>query len=212
MAIRILVVDDHELVREGIKALLGKEPDLDVVGEAADGRSALARVRELRPEVVVLDMKLPDMDGVEVCQTITEELPDTSVLMLTTFTEAEKVLAAVRAGAKGYVVKDVLSMDLKRSIRSVSKGEVAMDPKVVGHLVAQMREPSKAEAEEKMPLNRQQLAIVRLVAQGFTNKEIAEQMYLSEKTVKGYLADALRRLGVKNRVEAAMLASKQGWI
>lgn len=212
MAIRILVVDDHELVREGIKALLSQEPDLDVVGEAADGRGALARARELRPEVVVLDMKLPDMDGVEVCRTITEELPRTSVLMLTTFTEAEKVLAAVRAGAKGYVVKDVLSMDLKRSIRSVSRGEVAMDPKVVGHLVAQMRDPAKAAPEEKMPLNRQQLAIVRLVAQGFTNKEIAEQMYLSEKTVKGYLADALRRLGVKNRVEAAMMASKQGWI
>lgn len=210
MAIRIVVVDDHELVRAGIKALLTQEPDLEVVGEASDGRTALERCRELRPDVVVLDMKLPDIDGVEVCRTLSAECPQIAVLVLTTFTDADLVLAAVRAGAKGYVVKDVQSMDLKRNIRAVHRGEVVVDPKVVGHLIHQVREP--AAGEEKVPLNRQQLAIVRLVAQGYTNKEIADQMFLSEKTVKGYLAEALRKLGVKNRVEAAMLASKQGWI
>ncbi len=212
MPIRIMIVDDHELLRAGIRALLSQESDLEVVGEAADGRSALNRCRELSPDVVVLDLRLPDMDGVEVCRQIVQEYPQTAVLMLTTFTDKDLVLAAVRAGARGYVVKDVLSMDLKRSIRNVSRGEVAMDPKVVGHLISHMRDPEKEQEEEKSPLNRQQLAIIRLVAQGYTNREIAEQMFLSEKTVKGYLAEALRRMGVKNRVEAAMLASKKGWI
>lgn len=212
MAIRIVIVDDHELLREGIKAMLSREADLEVVGEAADGRTALTRCKELTPDVVVLDLRLPDMDGVEVCQQLQQELPQTAVLMLTTFTDADLVLAAVKAGAKGYVVKDVLGMDLKRSIRSVSRGEVAMDPKVVGHLIQHMRSPAQEKEEEKTPLNRQQLAIIRLVAQGYTNREIAEQMFLSEKTVKGYLAEALRRMEVKNRVEAAMLASRKGWI
>ncbi|MFZ5828224.1 MAG: response regulator [Bacillota bacterium] len=212
MAIRIVIVDDHELLREGIKAMLSQESDLEVVGEAADGRTALAKCRSLAPDVVVLDLKLPDMDGVEVCRQIQQERPETAVLMLTTFTDADLVVAAVRAGAKGYVVKDVLGMDLKRSIRGVARGEVSMDPKVVGHLIHHMRQPAEQKEEDKTPLNRQQLAIIRLVAQGYTNREIAEQMYLSEKTVKGYLAEALRRMGVKNRVEAAMLASKKGWI
>lgn len=211
MAIRIVIVDDHELLREGIKSMLAREPDLDVVGEAALGRDAIRICRDLKPDVTVLDMRLPDIDGVEVCRTILEEQPGAVVLMLSTFTEAELVLEAVRAGAKGYVVKDVAGLDLKKSIRAVARGEVAFDPKVVGHLVNQMRAPKKA-ADEKAPLNRQQMTIIRLVAQGYTNKEIAEQMFLSEKTVKGYLAEALKRLGVKNRVEAAMVASRQGWI
>lgn len=212
MAIRIVIVDDHELLREGIKAMLSQEADLEVVGEAADGRTALARCRQLVPDVVVLDLKLPDMDGVEVCRQIQLDLPETAVLMLTTFTDPDLVVGAVRAGAKGYVVKDVLGMDLKRSIRGVAGGEVAMDPKVVGHLIHHMRQPGQGNEAEKTLLNRQQLAIIRLVAQGYTNREIAEQMFLSEKTIKGYLAEALRRMGVKNRVEAAMLASKKGWI
>lgn len=211
MPIRIVMVDDHELLRAGLKTLLSQEPDLEVVGEAADGRSGLMKCRELTPDVAVVDLRLPDMTGVEVCRTLHEEMPSLAVLMLTTFTDAEFVLEAVRAGAKGYVVKDVAGAELKRSIRAVARGEVAMDPKVVGHIVNQMRAP-KDEGGDKSPLNRQQVAIVRLVAQGFTNKEIADQMFLSEKTVKGYLAEAMRRLGVKNRVEAAMVASKQGWI
>ncbi|MDB4893967.1 MAG: two-component response regulator, partial [Firmicutes bacterium] len=135
MSVRVLVVDDHELVREGIKVLLSQEDDLIVVGEAADGESALARCRELVPDVVVLDLKLPGIDGLEVCRTLHAELPKVAVLMLTTFDDAEMVLSAVRAGAKGYVVKDVHSMDLKRSIRAVARGEVAMDPKVMGHIL-----------------------------------------------------------------------------
>ncbi|BAD42078.1 response regulator [Symbiobacterium thermophilum] len=211
MPIRVLIVDDHELLREGLKSLLSREEDMEVVGEAAGGREAVALCRSLRPDVVVLDARLPDVDGVEVCRQLQEEMPEVAVLMLTTFSDSDLVLGAVRAGARGYVVKDVLGMDLKRSIRAVARGEVAMDPKVVGYLMQQMRSPS-ADKEERIPLNRQQLAIIRLVAQGYTNREIAERMFLSEKTVKGYLAEAMRRMGVKNRVEAAMVASKNGWI
>jgi len=209
--IRILIVDDHELLREGLKSLLSREEDMEVVGEAAGGREALQLCRSLRPDVVVLDARLPDVDGVEVCRQIQDEMPEVAVLFLTTYTDADLVLGAVRAGARGYVVKDVLGMDLKRSIRAVARGEVAMDPKVVGHLIQQMRSPSP-QKEDRIPLNRQQLAIIRLVAQGYTNREIAQRMFLSEKTVKGYLAEAMRRMGVKNRVEAAMVASKNGWI
>lgn len=212
MSIRVLIVDDHELLREGLKSLLSREEDMEVVGEAAGGHEAIALARNLRPDVVVLDARLPDVDGVEVCRQLQEEMPEVAVLMLTTFNDRDLVLGAVRAGARGYVVKDVLGMDLKRSIRAVARGEVAMDPKVVGHLMQQMRSPSPEREEDRIPLNRQQLNIIRLVAQGYTNREIAEQMFLSEKTVKGYLADALRRMGVKNRVEAAMVASKNGWI
>ncbi|MBP2020153.1 DNA-binding NarL/FixJ family response regulator [Symbiobacterium terraclitae] len=212
MAIRILIVDDHELLREGLKSMLSRESDMEVVGEAAGGREALAMCRNLRPDVVLLDARLPDIDGVEVCRQLQEEMPEVAVLMLTTFSDADLVLAAVRSGAKGYVVKDVQGLDLKRSIRQVARGEVAMDPKVVGHLIQHMRSPGQEKEEGRSPLNRQQLAIIRLVAQGYTNREIAEQMFLSEKTVKGYLAEALRRMGVKNRVEAAMVASKNGWI
>jgi two-component system, NarL family, response regulator DevR len=211
MPVRVVMIDDHELLREGLKTLLSHEPDLEVVGEAADGRTGLRKCRELAPDVAVVDLRLPDMDGVEVCRTLREEMARTAVLMLTTFSDAEYVLESVRAGARGYMVKDVTGAELKRAIRAVARGEVAMDPKVVGHIVNQMRSP-REEKEERSPLNRQQVAIVRLVAQGFTNKEIAEQMFLSEKTVKGYLAEAMRRLGVKNRVEAAMVATKAGWI
>lgn len=212
MSIRILIVDDHELLREGLKVMLSRESDMEVVGEASGGLTALAKCRELKPDVVVLDLKLPDMDGVEVCRQLQEEMPDVAVLMLTTFSDSDLVLSAVKAGARGYVVKDVLGMDLKRAIRAVARGEVSMDPKVVGHLIHHMREPSRESEEGRSPLNRQQVTIIRLVAQGYTNREIAEQMFLSEKTVKGYLAEALRRMGVKNRVEAAMVASRQGWI
>lgn len=205
---RIVIIDDHELLRAGLQTLLSQEPDLEVVGEAADGRSGLRRCRELLPDVAVVDLRLPDVDGVEVCRTLHEEMPAIAVLMLSTFGDAEYVLEAVKAGATGYVVKDVAGAELKRAIRAVARGEVAMDPKVVGHIVNQMRAPR----EEQSPLNRQQVAIVRLVAQGYTNREIAEQMFLSEKTVKGYLAEAMRRLEVKNRVEAAMVATKNGWI
>lgn len=210
MGIRVVIVDDHELVRAGIKALLMEEPDLQVVGEAGDGGTGLATCRALAPDVVVLDLRLPDTSGVEVCTALHKEFPDMGVLILSTFTEGDLVLASLRAGARGFLVKDVQSMDLKRNIRAVARGEVVIDPKVAHHLVREVRDPDREE--EKAPLNEQQLAIVRLVAQGFTNREIAGQLFLSEKTVKAYLAEALRKLNVKNRVEAAMFASKRGWI
>ncbi len=181
-----------------------------MVGEAANGASALQACRQLRPDVLLLDMRLPDLDGVEVARQLQREAPGVAVVVLSAFADPDQVLAAVRAGVKGYLVKDVLGLDLKRQIRAVARGEVAMDPKVVGYLVQHMRTPERPAAQ--VPVNRQQLAILKLVAQGYTNKEIADQMYLSEKTIKGYLAEALRRIGAKNRVEAAMTASREGWI
>jgi DNA-binding NarL/FixJ family response regulator len=212
VAIRILLVDGHELLREGIKSVLGREPDLAVVGEAGDGNTALERCRALAPDLVLLDARLPDMDGLEVLRLIQREAPGTRTLMLASCSDAETVVAAVQAGAMGYLLKDVPAAELLRSIRAMARGQVVVDPRVVGHLVRQMRAIEQEHAGESKGLNRQQKAIIRLVARGCTNREIAAQLYLSEKTVKGYLAEALRRMGVKNRVEAAMAASRQGWI
>lgn len=211
MTIRTLIADDHELVRAGIRAVLAGDEAIAVVGEAATGQEALALVERLSPQVVLLDARLPDLPGPEVCQAICSRWPGTAVVMLTAFADADLVLACIQAGARGYLIKDVQSMDLRRNIRAAARGEVVLDPKVAHVLVQRVRQPEEPRPAPP-PLNRQQLAIIRLVAQGYTNREIAQRLFLSEKTVKGYLAEALRRLGVRNRVEAAMLASRRGWI
>lgn len=210
MTIRIVVVDDHELVRIGVMTLLGSESDLEVVGAVGTGQGGLELCRQVRPDVVVLDQQMPDISGTDTCSALVRELPSTKVLMLSTFTDSEVVLGALRVGASGFLVKDVQSMDLKRNIRAIARGEVVIDPKVAHHLVQQMQVPR--QENDSLPLSSRQVSIVRLVAQGYTNREIAQQLFFSEKTVKAYLAEALRRLNVKNRVEAAMLASKRGWI
>lgn len=210
MTIRIVIIDDHELVRIGVMTLLSSESDLEVVGDVGTGHGGLELCREVRPDVVVLDQRLPDTSGIDTCSALVKERPSTKVLMLSTFTDSEVVLGALRAGAKGFLVKDVQSMDLKRNIRSVARGEIVIDPKVAHHLVQHVQLPK--QEDDSPPLTPQQVSIVRLVAQGYTNREIAQQLFFSEKTVKTYLTEALRRLNVKNRVEAAMLASKRGWI
>jgi two-component system response regulator DevR len=210
LTIRIVIVDDHELVRIGVMTLLGTESDLEVVGDVGTGQDGLELCRQVQPDVVVLDQRLPDTSGIDTCRALVRELPATKVLMLSTFTDSEVVLGALRAGASGFLVKDVQSMDLKRNIRAIARGEVVIDPKVAHHLVQQVQLPGQGDAS--LPLNPRQVSIIRLVAQGYTNREIAQQLFFSEKTVKTYLTEALRRLNVTNRVEAAMLASKRGWI
>ncbi|MCG0239700.1 MAG: response regulator transcription factor [Firmicutes bacterium] len=213
MPIRTLIVDDYELVRFGIKAVLATDDNFAVVGEAADGRSALALVERLRPEVVLLDPGLPDLPGAEVCRAICRQHPSAAVVVLSPSTDEELALSCLEAGARAFLVKDIRGADLRRSLEAAARGEVVLDPRVAGYLVARVRRGDDAQPQEtEKPLNRQQLAVIRLVAQGRTNREIAAALGLSEKTVKGYLAEAMRRLGVKNRVEAAMLASRRGWV
>jgi two-component system response regulator DevR len=211
--IRILIVDDHEMVREGLKAILVSEPDFTIIGDASNAAQALESVERLRPDIVLLDVRLPDSSGVKVCQEITKRFPEVAVIILTTFTEEQLVAECIQAGARGYIVKDVERFDLKRSIRAVARGEAAIDSKAAVAVLSQLRRgPSQRPEQEPEPLSAQQLVILRLVAQGLSSREIANQLYLSENTVKGYVQEILHRLGVKNRTEAVMMAVKQGWL
>jgi two-component system response regulator DevR len=212
--IRLLIVDDHEMVREGLKAILVSEPDFSIVGEAASAEQALELTERLQPDIALVDIRLPGTNGIELCRIINERYPQTAVIILTTFTDESLVAQCIQAGARGFIVKDIERLDLKRSIRAVARGEAAIDTKVAASVLAQLRRsPPQAEpAPAPDLLSSQQLVILRLVAQGLSSREIATQLYLSENTVKGYVQEILHRLGVKNRTEAVMVAVKQGWL
>lgn len=211
--IRLAIIDDHEMVREGLKAMLVTEPDFHIVGDAADAQQALLLIEKLRPDIVLLDVRLPGMSGIEACQIITERYPDTAVIILTTYTDEDLIARCIQAGARGFIVKDIERFDLKRSIRAVARGEAAIDSKAAVAVLARLRRiPAVEQATSPEPLSAQQLVILRLVAQGLSSREIATQLYLSENTVKGYVQDILHRLNVKNRTEAVMVAVKQGWL
>ena len=210
--IRLMIIDDHEMVREGLKAMLVTEPDFQIVGDAADAQQALVLIEQLRPDIVLLDVRLPGVSGIDVCRTITERYPDTAVIILTTFTDEDLVARCIQAGARGFIVKDIERFDLKRSIRAVARGEAAIDPKAAVAVLARLRRTPVDPQPSPEPLSSQQLVILRLVAQGLSSREIATQLYLSENTVKGYVQEILHRLNVKNRTEAVMVAVKQGWL
>jgi two-component system response regulator DevR len=209
--IRVLIVDDHELVRAGLRSVLQAEPDLEIVGEASTGSLALAQARRLGPEVVLLDARLPDMPGPDVCRSLCEALPDIAVAILTTFTDDELVRQCVRAGARGYLLKEIPRLDLAASIRSLAAGESVIDRKVLPQVLAAARQGADS-SEGDHPLSERQRAILRLVADGLSNREIAAHVYLSELTVKSYIEDLLKQLGARNRVHAAILATRRGWL
>lgn len=210
---RLLIVDDHQMVREGLKAMLVTEADFTIVGDAANARQALEMIERLRPDIALLDIRLPDTSGIDVCRTVSEHFPETSVIILTTFTDEQLVAQCIQAGARGYIVKDIESFDLKRSIRAVARGEAAIDTKVAVSVLEQLRRaPQTSNEQAPEPLSAQQLVILRLVAQGLSSRDIATQLYLSENTVRGYVQEILHRLNVKNRTEAVMVAVKHGWL
>ena len=211
--IRLLIIDDHEMVREGLKAMLTTEPDFTIVGDAANAEQAFELIERLRPDVILLDIRLPGTSGIDVCRTVTERYPEAAVIILTTFTDESLVAQCIQAGARGFIVKDIERFDLKRSIRAVARGEAAIDSKAAVAVLAQLRRASHVSNEPTPePLSSQQIVILRLVAQGLSSREIATQLYLSENTVKGYVQEILHRLGVKNRTEAVMVAVKHGWL
>ena len=211
--IRLLIVDDHEMVREGLKAMLVAEPDFAIVGDAANAEQTLEMIERLRPDVALLDIRLPGISGIDLCRTITKQYPQTAVIILTTFTDESLVAQCIQAGARGFIVKDIERFDLKRSIRAVVRGEAVIDPKAAVAVLAQLRRAMQVNQEPSPePLSTQQIVILRLIAQGLSSREIATQLYLSENTVKGYVQEILHRLSVKNRTEAVMVAVKQGWL
>ena len=211
--IRLLIIDDHEMVREGLKAMLVAEPDFEIVGDAANAEQALELIERLRPDVALLDIRLPGVSGIDLCSNVTSLYPQTAVIILTTFAEESLVAQCIQAGARGFIVKDIERFDLKRSIRAVARGEAVIDSKVAVAVLAQLRRaPQVSQEPFPEPLSTQQIVILRLIAQGLSSREIATQLYLSENTVKGYVQEILHRLGVKNRTEAVMVAVKQGWL
>ena len=209
--IRVLIVDDHEMVREGLMAMLQPEPDFEVVGQTGSGAAVVELVQSSRPDVVLLDARLPDVSGVEVCRRLGVSHPGVAVVILTTYTDADLVQECLQAGARGYVVKNVESFSLKESIRAVHRGEAVLAPQVAGQIIERVRTPQQAESG-RAALNSSQVAILRLISRGHSNREIAAEVHLSENTVKTHVQEIFRKLGVRNRVEAAILAGKSGWI
>ncbi|MCL1871435.1 MAG: response regulator transcription factor [Promicromonosporaceae bacterium] len=206
--VRVFLVDDHEVVRRGVADLLGAEPDLEVVGEAGTAAEALARVPALTPDVVVLDVRLPDGDGVSVCRDLKATM-DVACLMLTSFDDDEALFDAILAGAAGYVLKQVRGTDLVKAIRTVAAGGSTLDPRAAERVMARMREQAHHE-DPLAALTQQEQRILALIGQGMTNRQIGAELFLAEKTVKNYVSSLLAKLGLERRVQVAVLATKLG--
>jgi DNA-binding NarL/FixJ family response regulator len=200
--LKILLVDDHEVVRAGLKTLIESQEDMTVVGEAGTAEDGVRRVGYDEPDVAVLDVRLPDMSGVEACREIRSRFPDVNVLMLTSFADEEALMAAILAGASGYVLKRVKSDELITDIRRVGQGESLLDPEMTERLFARLRDGA-SEDPLLSRLTKQERTIVEHIADGLTNKEIADEMFLAEKTVKNYVSNLLAKMGMSRRSEAA---------
>jgi DNA-binding NarL/FixJ family response regulator len=201
------LLDDHEIVRRGVSDLLEAEPDMTVVGEAAAAASALARIPALRPDVAVLDVRLPDGDGVTVCREIRSTMPDVACLMLTSFGDDDALFAAIMAGASGYVLKQIRGTDLVGAVRTVASGESMLDPKTASKVMARMRDQAH-RSDPLAGLNSQERKVLELIGQGLTNRRIGEKMYLAEKTVKNYVSALFTKLGMQRPTQAAAYAAR----
>jgi two-component system response regulator DevR len=209
--IRVLVVDDHEVVRLGLRSLLELEPDLEVVGEAADGEEAVRLAERLRPQVVVMDVRMERMDGIQACRELRSRVPEAAVLMLTSFGSNEAVIAALMAGAAGFLLKNAGRAELLRAVREVAQGRSLLDPAVTRHVTHRLVElASRAEHPALAQLSAREREVLVLVAQGRTNREVAERLEISEATARNHVSHILEKLGLGRRAEAAAFAVRVG--
>jgi DNA-binding NarL/FixJ family response regulator len=206
VTLRVFLLDDHEIVRRGVRELLEAEEDLEVVGEAGSAEEAYGRIPATRPDVAILDVRLPDGDGVQVCREIRSRHPGIACLMLTSFADDEALFSAIMAGAAGYVLKQVRGTDLVDSVRRVGRGESLLDPSLTTRVLERLRHPP--EADELAGLTGQERRILDLIAEGMTNRQIGEQLHLAEKTIKNYVSNLLAKLGMSRRSEAAAYAAR----
>jgi two-component system, NarL family, response regulator LiaR len=207
MPIRILIADDHSVVRQGLRMFLNLDPDLEIVGEAPDGEQALKMAHELNPDVVLMDLLMPVMDGLEATAAIRREVPDTEVIALTSVLEDSSVVGAIRAGAIGYLLKDTEADELIRAIKAAAAGQVQLSPKAASRLLNEVRTPDSPET-----LTERENEVLRLLAQGASNKEIAQTLHIGEKTVKTHVSSILGKLNVSSRTQAALYAVRVGLV
>ena len=208
MTIRVLVADDHSVVRKGLRTFLSLDSELEIVGEASDGEEAVKMAHQLRPDVVLMDIKMPKMDGIAATGAIRRDLPDTEVIALTSVLEDASVVGAVRAGAIGYLLKDTEADELCRAIKAAAAGQVQLSPQAAARLMREVRTPE----ESPETLSERETDVLRLLAQGYSNKEIAQDLSLSEKTVKTHVSNILGKLNVPSRTQAALYAVRVGLV
>ncbi len=208
-SIRVLIVDDHAIVREGQRALIDTEPGMAVVGEANDGFEAVKLADSLQPDVILLDLYMPRKDGIEAIEEIKAENPEARILVLTSFTEDEKVYSAIKAGAMGYLLKDSSPQEILKAIRQVYQGEMSMRPSIANKLMHELQRTSNLTPTED-PLTAREVEILKLVAQGLSNQEIAEKLVISERTVRTHVTNILSKLHLANRTQAALYALREG--
>jgi NarL family two-component system response regulator LiaR len=206
-AISVVIVDDHAIVRQGLRTYLDLQSDIQVVGEAADGRQAVDVVRNLLPDIVLMDLVMPNGNGVDATREITALSPSTKVIVLTSFSEDEQVFASIKAGAQGYLMKDVLPQELVRAIRTVHRGEAQLDPEIARKLMHEFSNPQPARP--KHDLTERELEVLGLISLGRSNKEISETLVLSEKTVKTHVSNILQKLHLSDRTQAAVYALRE---
>lgn len=207
MSLRVFLLDDHEVVRAGIRALIEQTDDIVVVGEAGTVADALSRIPPTRPDVAILDVRLPDGSGVEICRDIRSRSPEIACVMLTSYADDEALFSAIMAGAAGYVLKQVGSMDLVADIRRAGSGQSLLDPTLTEQVLTRLREGPKLDTR-LASLTPQERRILDLIAEGNTNRQIAEAMYLAEKTVKNYVSNLLSKMGMERRTQAASYAAR----
>ncbi len=210
--IRILLADDHTVLRQGMAQVLEAQPDLTVVAQAGTGKQAVALARQHQPDVILMDINMPELDGVAAAQQITAEQPKIGIIILTMYRRDEYVFEAIKAGARGYLLKEVELEELLSAIRSVAQGEAVIDPAIAGRVLAELRRPRPAPATVVSELAERDLEILQLVAQGLSNQEVADKLFLAEKTVRNRLSIIFKQLHLENRTQAALYALRKGLI
>jgi two-component system, NarL family, response regulator LiaR len=210
--IRVLIADDHAVVRQGLRTFLELQDEIDVVADCSDGEQAVATALGERPDVVLMDLVMPGLDGIEATRRILSELPATRVIALTSFLDDDKVLPAVRAGAAGYLLKDVEPQELVRAIHTVYDGEALLHPAVTGAVMRELATDARAAEDANLGLTGREREVLELVARGLSNKLIARELGIAEKTVKTHVSSILGKLGVTDRTQAALLAVRRGWV
>ena len=208
-SIRVLVADDHAIVRKGIRALLATEPDIEVVGEAENGREAVTEAERLQPDVILMDLVMPEVDGIEAIRRITARQPEARILVLTSFAADDKVFPAIKAGALGYLLKDSGPEELVQAIHQVYRGESSLHPTIARKLLHELSRPSERPPTPE-PLTEREVEVLRLVARGQSNQEIADQLVISEATVRTHMSNILGKLHLASRTQAALYALREG--